>query len=130
MTLRLALAAIILVAGAAVAAETPQSLIESYATQAGSTPSVSQGRDLFLGSHTGGRPDTPSCSTCHTQDPRATGRTRAGKVIQPMAPSANPARFTDAANVEKWFGRNCDTVLGRACTAAEKADIIAYLASL
>ncbi len=130
MTTRLALAAIILVAGAAVAAETPQSLLESYARQAGSTPSVAQGRALFLGTHAGGRPDTPSCSTCHTQDPRATGRTRAGKLIQPMAPSANPARFTDAANVEKWFGRNCDTVLGRACTAAEKADIIAYLASL
>jgi cytochrome c peroxidase len=130
MTPHLALAALILVASAAVAAETPQSLIESYSRQAGSTPSVAQGRALFLGTHAGGRPDTPSCSTCHTQDPRATGRTRAGKLIQPMAPSANPARFTDAANVEKWFGRNCDTVLGRACTAAEKADIIAYLASL
>ena len=42
----------------------------------------------------------------------------------------NAARFTDSAFVEKWFGRNCDSVLGRACTAAEKADVIAWLSSL
>jgi hypothetical protein len=30
--------------------------------------------------------------------------------------------------MEKWFARNCSTVLGRACTAIEKGNIITYLA--
>jgi len=50
-----------------------------------------------------------------------------GKAIKPMAVAANPERFTDPAKVEKWFGRNCKEVIGRACTANEKADFIAYL---
>jgi hypothetical protein len=29
--------------------------------------------------------------------------------------------------VEKWFTRNCRDVLGRECTPAEKADIMAWL---
>ena len=45
-----------------------------------------------------------------------------------MAVSANPARFTDPDKVEKWFRRNCNSVLGRECSAAEKADVIAWLA--
>ncbi|HEX7384701.1 MAG TPA: DUF1924 domain-containing protein, partial [Burkholderiaceae bacterium] len=30
----------------------------------------------------------------------------------------------------KWFRRNCGDVLGRECTADEKADIVAWLATL
>jgi hypothetical protein len=44
-----------------------------------------------------------------------------------MAVSKSPARYTDQDNVEKWFGRNCSDVLGRACTAREKGDFIAYM---
>jgi len=32
--------------------------------------------------------------------------------------------------VEKWFKRNCNDVLGRACSAQEKADFTAYMISL
>ena len=46
-----------------------------------------------------------------------------------MAASANPKRFTDAIEVEKWFKRNCGDVLGRECTAIEKGDVLAYLLS-
>ncbi len=76
-----------------------------------------------------GSGDTPSCSTCHTTDPTNTGQTRVGKAIKPMAVSANPDRFTDLAKVEKWFRRNCNTVLGRECTVMEKGDFIAFMAS-
>jgi hypothetical protein len=31
----------------------------------------------------------------------------------PLAPAFNPARFTNATKVEKWFGRNCKDVVGR-----------------
>jgi hypothetical protein len=71
-----------------------------------------------------------SCSTCHTNDPRSQGKTRANKVIEAMAPSVNPQRLTDAAKVEKWFGRNCKDVLERSCTAQEKGDYIQYLLSI
>jgi hypothetical protein len=47
-----------------------------------------------------------------------------------MALSVTPTRFSDRDKAEKWFARNCDSVLGRACTAGEKADFIAYLTSL
>jgi hypothetical protein len=52
------------------------------------------------------------------------------KAIQPLAPSANPNRFQDRARVEKWFKRNCNDTVGRECTSAEKADVLAYLISL
>lgn len=71
-----------------------------------------------------------SCATCHTPDPRNRGETRAHKAIEPMAVVANPQRFGDAAKTEKWFGRNCQHVLGRECTAQEKGDFIQYLSNL
>jgi mono/diheme cytochrome c family protein len=90
--------------------------------------SAKAGQDFFLASHDV-KPDTPSCSTCHTRNPAAMGQTRAGKAIDPMAVSANPDRFTDLAKVEKWFGRNCDTVLGRECTPQEKGNFATYMMS-
>lgn len=69
-----------------------------------------------------------SCVTCHGKDLTQPGRhAKTGKTIEPMAPSVNPQRLTDPAKVEKWFGRNCNWTLGRDCTAAEKADFIAYI---
>jgi len=91
--------------------------------------SAARGETLFSTRHTGGKPQTPSCTTCHTKDPRALGKTRVGKVIQPMAISANPSRFTDAHKVAKWFRRNCRSVLGRVCTAREKGDYITFMMS-
>jgi cytochrome c peroxidase len=91
--------------------------------------SADSGKALFMATHQGGKPDTPSCTTCHTNDPAAPGRTRAGKVIDPMAVSVNPKRLTDLADVQKWFGRNCNSVLGRDCTPQEKGDVAAWLVS-
>jgi cytochrome b len=68
-----------------------------------------------------------SCATCHTADPRRPGRTPIGKVVEPLAPAANPARFTDRADVEKWFKRNCKQVMGRECTPEEKGHFLTYL---
>jgi hypothetical protein len=72
-----------------------------------------------------------SCATCHTARPVVPGRhARTGNVLQPLAPVANAERFTDPVKVEKWFKRNCGDVLGRACTAQEKGDVIAFLRSM
>lgn len=89
--------------------------------------SAARGEAFFHADHTGGHPETPSCTTCHTDDPRNVGHTRAGKRIDPVAVSKTPARFTDPRKVEKWFRRNCRSVLGRDCTAAEKGDYITYM---
>jgi hypothetical protein len=91
--------------------------------------SAERGAAFYAATRSGGKPDTPSCASCHGATPREQGRTRAGKEIAPMAVSLTPDRFTDPAKVEKWFGRNCNSVLGRDCAAAEKGDFIAYLMS-
>lgn len=72
-----------------------------------------------------------SCATCHTESPRAQGKhNNTGKDILPLAPVANPERFTDAAKVEKWFKRNCNDVLKRTCSTQEKGDFMAYVLSV
>ena len=69
-----------------------------------------------------------SCSSCHTDNPAAAGKhAKTGKAIKPMAPAANAERFTDPKKVAKWFKRNCNDVLDRACTPQEKGDVLAYL---
>jgi hypothetical protein len=69
-----------------------------------------------------------SCASCHTENPAASGKhAKTGKLIKALAPAANAERFTDSAKVEKWFKRNCNDVLERACTAQEKGDVLAYL---
>lgn len=76
-------------------------------------------------------PKQLSCSSCHTDSPKNVGKhAKTNKAIDPMAPSVNPNRFTDAAKVEKWFKRNCNDALGRACTTQEKGDFITYMLSV
>jgi cytochrome c peroxidase len=117
------------------AGPTQTAVLETYAAQAKAAEpgfagfSVERGKALFLGRFTTGKPDTPSCTTCHTTDPRKEGQTRAGKVIGPMALSAKPDRYGVLAEAEKWFARNCDSVLGRACTPREKGDFISFMVS-
>ena len=86
--------------------------------------SAARGQTLHQQKSSSGKADTPSCTSCHSSDPRAAGRSPAGKAIDPVAASASPARYTDPAKVEKWFGRNCKEVIGRDCTPAEKADFV------
>ncbi|MEQ1766165.1 MAG: DUF1924 domain-containing protein [Methylotenera sp.] len=117
-------------------AATPQELLKHYEVQAKQENtaftgfSADKGANFFKTERQHSDGKNVSCSTCHTADPRNQGKTRANKVIQAMAPSVNPERFTDAAKVEKWFGRNCKDVLERACTAQEKGDFIQYLLSV
>ncbi|MFO1319604.1 MAG: DUF1924 domain-containing protein [Burkholderiales bacterium] len=71
------------------------------------------------------------CPACHLSRPGATGRRPAiRREIRPLAPAADPVRFTDPDHTELWFDVNCFYVLGRGCTALEKGDVLAYLLSL
>jgi hypothetical protein len=131
---------VLLVAGCCALAQSAwsgsqQPLLEFYASEAkASDPafggfSAERGEHLFRAHFPGGKPDTPSCTACHTTDPKKAGQTRAGKDIDPMAVSVNPNRYADQAKAEKWFGRNCRNVLGRECTATEKGDFITFMLS-
>lgn len=71
-----------------------------------------------------------SCMTCHTADPKAFGKTRANKDIDPIAPIATKDRFTDLAKVEKWFKRNCKDVYERECTNMEKGNFVIFMMSV
>ena len=71
-----------------------------------------------------------NCTTCHGDDLSKAGKHhKTGKLIEPMAPSANAERFTDAKKIEKWFKRNCNDAWGRECTAQEKGDVLKFLLS-
>ena len=91
------------------------------------TFSGARGQRFFLSKHG----SDWSCASCHTSDPTRSGKHDVtGRAIQPMAPAANPKRFTDAAKAEKWFRRNCRDVVGRECSALEKGDVLAWLGGL
>lgn len=71
-----------------------------------------------------------SCASCHGTDITRDGKhLRTGKRIAPLAVSANPQRLTDAAEVEKWFRRNCKWTWGRNCTDQEKGDFLVFIQS-
>lgn len=100
------------------------------ATPSFKAPDAARGKGLYELQRTTSTGERASCSECHSANPKAPGKTRAGKLIEPMATSVTPTRFTDPAKVEKWFGRNCKDVLERPCTAAEKADFLLYLSTV
>lgn len=71
-----------------------------------------------------------SCARCHGEDIKQPGKHAVtGEHIDPLAPSVNPKRLTSQAKIDKWLGRNCRWVLGRACTPQEKADFLAFIKS-
>lgn len=110
-----------------VAATGPQQQLERWRAETSQPFSAARGRALF-NSKSG---SDWSCATCHTADPRQPGRhATTARPIAPLAPAANPKRFTDAAKVEKWFRRNCRDVLNRECTATEKGDVLSWLIEL
>jgi hypothetical protein len=111
----------------AVPATSAFDLSAAYATQAGAPAVPPRGQHFFNTVHS----RDWSCASCHGAVPTQAGRHAAtGKPIAALAPAFNPERFTDPAKVEKWFRRNCNDVLGRECTAAEKADVLGWLLSL
>ncbi|MRR08992.1 DUF1924 domain-containing protein [bacterium] len=117
----------------ALAADTPASLQAGWLTEAQKTEpgfkgfSAARGETFFRNTHG----SDWSCATCHTANPNQSGKHEVtGKLIQPLAPAANAERFSDSAKVEKWFRRNCNDVLKRACTPQEKGDVVAWLLSI
>ncbi len=123
---------------AAIAADGPaqrNAILSAYAEKARAADpgfagfSAARGEKLFLTLWSGGDARTPACTSCHTGDPRNNGRNaKTGRAIDPVAVSVNPVRFTDAAEVDRQFIRDCKSVLGRDCTAQERGDYITFMA--
>lgn len=110
-------------------AETPKDFIATYSAKAGPgfTASAARGKSFFS-KDWGESKDMPKCASCHGNDLKSRGKhVITGKIIEPFSPSANPERFTSTKKVEKWFKRNCTEVVGRECTAAEKADFVQFV---
>ena len=115
-----------------VLAETPASLVSGYAAEAakttpGFTPSVQRGQAFFT-KEWGISQKMPNCTVCHGKNLKVEGKhVVTDKRIAPFSPAVNSERFTSSSKVEKWFKRNCTEVVGRECTAAEKADFIQFV---
>ena len=104
-------------------------LLKGYEGQGASKFSASRAEAMwtqnFVDAKTG---DKRRCALCHTEDLRRMGKQAVtGKVIEPLAPSANPKRLTDPEHIEKWFLRNCKWTLGRECTPQEKGDFLSMI---
>jgi hypothetical protein len=128
----LVLAAVVLAGAGAASADSPAEIKQALEAAARKRApgfagfSAQRGQQFFTDRHG----SEWSCASCHGSEPLAPGRhARTGKAIAPLAPAANPERFTSPAKVEKWFARNCNDVLGRACTPTEKGDVLAWLLS-
>lgn len=108
-------------------AGTPAEALAAYTAQAGAPAQPARGQAFFTSLHG----HEWACAKCHGAVPTQEGLHAAtGKRIAPLAPAFNPQRFTDAGKTEKWFRRNCNDVLGRECSASEKADVLAWLLTL
>jgi len=108
-------------------ASTPAELLASYSASAGRSANAPQGQRFFLSRHG----HDWACASCHTEQPTDMGlHATTGKALRPLAPTVNPTRFTDAAKTKKWLRRNCNDVVGRECSAGEKADVLAWLIQL
>jgi cytochrome c553 len=120
---KLLFVSVLVVLSASTKAITPSELLKSYEAQSGKA-SPTRGERFFNAKH--GK--EWSCASCHENPPNHdTKHIVTGKVIKPLAPSANAARFAHEAKTEKWFKRNCNDVLGMECTAQEKADVLSWL---
>lgn len=151
---RLVLLGFILWSASGFAAD-PNDLLATYAEQAREIDpafngfSAERGRAFYFAKHRIEDGSLLSCASCHHDDPRKetfahqddipcqachggfnrwpNGVPRMHRQILAFAPSENPERFTDQRKVEKWFGFNCNYLLGRDCTPQEKGDLITWL---
>lgn len=106
-------------------------VISRYQQQGASGADADKGKQLWTKTFAAGnKPQQRSCTSCHTEDLRSAGKhIKTGKAIEPLAPSVNRERLTEARKIEKWFKRNCKWTLGRECSAQEKADFLSYIRS-
>lgn len=124
----LLLTAMLLAVSPALARQGYDQAMEMYRGEGAGPFDAGHGKELWYQVNHGDDGKERTCHTCHGKDLNRSGKhARTGKVIDPMAPSVNPERFTELKKIEKWFKRNCKWTFGRECTSQEKGDILSYL---
>lgn len=128
-TIKLLIVACLGMAGGMAMADTVDDRLAAYQAEGAGPFDAARAEAMWTRNFTHPKADQPrSCASCHTDDLKAGGKhARTGKPIEPLAPSVNPQRLTDAREIEKWFGRNCKWTIGRECTAQEKGDFLSYM---
>jgi hypothetical protein len=121
-----------LLAGAAApnaAADPVDDLLKDFAAQGAGNFSAQAGERFWDHPVTDPKSgEVRRCSLCHSTDLRRSGKhATTGKVIEPLAPSVNPKRLSNRADIEKWLLRNCKWTLGRECTPQEKGDVLVMI---
>jgi hypothetical protein len=113
----------------AASADTVGDLLKQYESQGASRFTASSAESMWTRNFPDAKSGEPRrCALCHTEDLKRNGKHAVtGKPIEPLAPSANPKRLTDAEHIEKWFSRNCKWTLGRECTPQEKGDFLVMI---
>lgn len=92
--------------------------------------SAKNGEILFKTENIGKENKKLSCVSCHGSDLRQKAQNIfTGKDIDPLAPSVNKARLSDAKEVKKWLKRNFKDVFLREGTAEQKGDVLYYIMS-
>lgn len=87
-----------------------------------------RGEEIFLSKHVGKKGELISCASCHGTDlNKASENHFTGKTIDALSPKANPKRFTERAEIEKWLKRNFNDVYNLEGTALEKGDVVTYI---
>jgi len=127
--LRLSTLLLVLAAPTAMATGAVEGALSNYRAEGAGPFSAEAGARLWREPVTNPESgDKRDCTLCHNSDLTTPGKhQRTGKVIEPMAPSVNPARLSDRKKLEKWFRRNCRWTWDRECTPQEKGDILIYL---
>lgn len=91
---------------------------------------VKRGEEIFTSKHLGKKGKEIACTSCHGTDLSKSGENVfTAKTIEPLSPKANPKRFIDIAETEKWLKRNFNDVYNREGTALEKGDVLTYIIS-
>jgi hypothetical protein len=113
------------------AADPVDDLLKDFAAQGAGNFSAQAGEQIWEHPVTDPKSgEVRRCSLCHSTDLRRSGKhATTGKVIEPLAPSVNPKRLSDRADIEKWLLRNCKWTLGRECTPQEKGDVLVMIRS-
>lgn len=89
-----------------------------------------RGEMIFTTEHLGKKGKMISCASCHGMNfSQSHQNFFTGKIIEPLSPKANPQRFSEIKNIEKWLKRNFNDVYVREGTAQEKGDVVTYILS-
>jgi hypothetical protein len=156
--LLMAFAILLVCSRLAALAASPEEMLSEYARQAREAdPAFSgfsgeRGRALYFVEFEMETGEMLSCAACHDADPRVERYAhhdpipcvachrfqstdfdelpRIKRQFLPLAPSANPDRFTNPRETEKWFKMNCRLLMQRECTPLEKGDVLTWLLTI